>query len=117
MSDLAQILRDLIIAAAAEQPVIGPLEESVKWGEASFTPVRKNTGSSVRIQPRKNGDVALMFICTTGLVERFAEIYPGLFKTEGKRALVFSEDAKIPGTEIKHVVAIALTYKLPKASH
>ena len=66
----------------------------------------------MRIQPRKNGDVALMFICTTGLVERFAEIYPGVFNIEGNRALVFSESDAIPEAELKHVIAMALTHKL-----
>ena len=112
MSGLESKLRVLIFEAASEQPIIGPLEESVKWGEASFTPVRKNVGSSVRIQPRKNGDVALMFICTTGLVERFAETYPGVFNVEGKRALVFSKSAIIPNAETKHAIAMALTFKV-----
>ena len=112
MTALEAKLRDLIAAAAFEQPIIGQLEETVKWGEASFTPVRKNIGSSVRLQPRKNGDVALMFICTTDLVERFQDMYPGVFKTEGKRALVFSAGGKLPELEIKHVIAMALTHKL-----
>jgi Domain of unknown function (DU1801) len=112
VSSLEQKLRELIFTAASTHPAIGPLEESVKWGEASFTPVRKNVGSSVRIQPRKNGDVALMFICTTGLVERFAEIYPGVFNLEGKRALVFRENQALPAAELKHAIAIALTNKL-----
>jgi hypothetical protein len=112
MTALETKLRELIFTAAAEQAIIGPLEESIKWGEASFTPIRKNVGSSVRIQPRKNGDVALMFICTTGLVERCAENYPGVFKTEGKRALVFARDKAIPEAETKHAIAMALTHKL-----
>ncbi len=112
MSELALKLRTLIFAVAAEQPLIGLLEESIKWGEASFTPQRKNVGSSVRIQPRKNGDVALMFICTTGLVERFVEVYPGLFNVEGKRALVFKGDKSIPEIETKHAIAMALTHKV-----
>ena len=112
MTPLEIKLRELIFAAAFEQPIIGELEETVKWGEASFTPVRKNIGSSVRLQPRKNGDVALMFICTTGLVEWFQDIYPGVFKTQGKRALVFSAGENMPEPEIKHVIAMALTHKL-----
>ena len=46
-------LKDLIQEVASERPEIGPLEESLKWGEQSFTPVKRNTGSSVRIQPRR----------------------------------------------------------------
>jgi hypothetical protein len=53
-----------------------------------------------------------MFICTTGLVERFAEIYPGVFNLEGKRALVFRENQALPEAELKHAIAIALTNKL-----
>jgi hypothetical protein len=112
MSALRDRLRDLIHESAAEHPQIGPLEKSTKWGDESFTPARKNTGSSVRIQPRANGDVGLMFICTTGLVGRISQTYPGLFKIEGQRALIFHDISAIPLAETKHAIAMALTHKL-----
>ncbi|WP_210421537.1 hypothetical protein [Hoeflea halophila] len=37
-------LKALIHEVAAERPEIGPLEESLKWGEQSFTPAKRNIG-------------------------------------------------------------------------
>jgi hypothetical protein len=43
-----------------------------------------------RIAPRDNGDVALMFICHTNLVEEFRGLYPDGLAFEGNRAIVLS---------------------------
>lgn len=104
-------LKSIIFATAAESPRIGPLDESLKWGEPSFTPQKKNVGSSVRLAQR-DGAVAVMFICTTKLVDRFREIYPDDFNFEGSRALVFTAGEAIPKEQLKHCIAMALTNKL-----
>jgi hypothetical protein len=112
MSSILERLRDIIQETSVEHPEIGPIEKSTKWGDESYAPARKRIGSSVRLQPRAGGEVALMFICTTGLVAKFRETYPGLFTTEGERAVVFSPGRPIPDAETRHIVAMALTNKL-----
>lgn len=104
-------LRELILDVAANLPQVGPLEESLKWGEPSYTPQRKNTGSSVRIAPRKDGRVALHFICHTGLIEEFRELYPHL-NFEGKRGIIIDPAKPLPTDELRHCIAKALTYFL-----
>ncbi|MEM8539790.1 MAG: DUF1801 domain-containing protein [Pseudomonadota bacterium] len=110
-SDLFSELKSLIFEAAEQSPRIGDLEESLKWGEPSFTPKKKNVGSSVRLAQR-DGAVAMMFICTTKLVDRFQEIYPDDFNYEGGRALVFNAGEAVPKEQLKHCIAMALTNKL-----
>jgi hypothetical protein len=107
-------LKALIYQTAADNPEIGPLEESLKWGEQSFTPVKRNTGSSVRIQPRADGDAALMFICHTKLVEEFRGLYPEALIYEGNRAIVLSRGTEPDREALSHCIALALTYKLRK---
>ena len=107
-------LRALIYQTAADRPEIGPLEESLKWGEQSFTPVKRNTGSSVRIQARANGGAALMFICHTNLVEEFRGLYPDALTYEGNRAIVLSGENQPDREALSHCIALALTYKLRK---
>ena len=107
-------LKALICKVAADTPEIGPLEESVKWGEQSFTPVKRNVGSSVRIQPRADGAAALMFICHTNLVEEFRRLYPDALKYEGNRAIVLSGEDELDREALAHCIALALTYKLRK---
>jgi len=109
----ADDLRKLIAEAAAADGRVGPLVESVKWGEASFAPQRANTGSSVRIRLRDSAVPALMFICTTGLVDEFRTIYGDTLTFEGNRALVIDDAAVRHRDAVKHCVVMTLTHKLP----
>ena len=111
---LADHLRGLIAETARETDGVGEIAESVKWGEPSFAPVRPRVGSSVRLQERANGDVALMFICHTGLVERFRELYGDMLTLEGNRAIVLSGGEALPADALKHCIAMTLTYHLGK---
>ena len=108
-SDLAP-LRQLVLSVAASNPAIGSLAESLKWGEPSYTPQKKGIGSSVRIALRKDGMVALNFICHTGLVDRFREIYGDSLAFEGNRTIVMDPSKPLPEPELRHCIAMALTY-------
>jgi len=107
------ILRRLIAEAAAASG-IGDIVESVKWGQPSFAPARPRVGSSVRIEHRANGDVGLMFICHTGLVDRFRDIYGDRLRFEANRAIVIGAGDIVPEEEIRHCIAMALTYHLAR---
>ncbi|GAB5463798.1 DUF1801 domain-containing protein [Hoeflea alexandrii] len=107
-------LKTLINQVAEATPEIGPLEESLKWGEQSFTPLKRNVGSSVRIAPRPDGKLALMFICHTNLVDEFRGLYPDALTYEGNRAIVLSPGIDADREALKHCIALALTYKLRK---
>ena len=104
-------LKSLIHRVAEERPEIGPLEESLKWGEQSFTPAKRNVGSSVRIARRNDGGLALMFICHTNLVDEFRGLYPDALNYEGNR---LASDAVPDREALEHCIALALTYKLRK---
>lgn len=107
---MIETARQLIEQAARETEGVGPLAENVKWGEPSFAPAKRNTGSSVRLQQRANGDVALMFICHTGLVEEFRELYGDRLEFEGNRAIVLKSGQEYDAAAVKHCIALALTY-------
>jgi hypothetical protein len=107
-------LKALILEAAATVPDIGPLEESVKWGQPSFAPVKPNIGSSVRIEQRDDGSHALMFICTTGLVEEFRTLYDDTLACEGKRAILIPAGPLPDRAALTHCIQLALTNKLRK---
>ena len=107
-------LKALIHEVAVRTPGVGPLAESLKWGEQSFTPAKANIGSSVRIQPREGGDLALMFICHTNLVEEFRALYPDTLAFEGNRAIVIESGTPLDREALSHCIGLALTYKLRK---
>ena len=111
-----ETLKALIHEAAREVPDIGLLEETVKWGQPSFAPVKPNIGSSVRIETRADGDHALMFICTSGLVDEFRTFYADTLHFDRKRAIVIPA-AELPDRDaLKHCIQLALTHKLRKRS-
>jgi hypothetical protein len=105
-------LRALIHETAASTDGVGAIAESVKWGEPSFAPEKPRIGSSVRLADRPDGSVAMMFICHTGLVGQFRDLYPDSFAYEGNRALVFEPADTIDTAALSHCVAMALTWYL-----
>ena len=102
-------LRVLVHQTANEIEEIKELEESLKWGQPSFVAKPKGLGSSVRIDKRDDG-VSVYFICNTGLVDQFREIYPDTFNYKGNREIHFAVDENLPEDELSHCIAMALTY-------
>jgi len=102
-------LREMVLKTASEIDGLQKLEETLKWGEPSY--LTKN-GSTVRMDwKEKNPEqVAVYFKCTSKLVPTFRAIYKDKFNFEGNRAIVFKLKDKIPVTELKHCIALALTY-------
>ena len=111
-------LRQLVLETAAGTQGVGDISESLKWGQPSFVTESPKSGSTIRIDAvRDRPDaVAMYFICTSGLVERFREQYPDTFNYEGNRALVFRVKDDLPEAELSHCIAMALTSKLKAPS-
>jgi len=107
-------LRELIFAAAADLPGIGGLAETLKWGQPAYLTGKPKTGSTIRIDAFAGRDesYAMYFHCQSRLVESFRTLYPQSFAFEGKRALVFGLQDKIPEAELKHCISMALTYHI-----
>ena len=99
----------VLILEAAEENQLGSVEESLKWGEASFS---VKGGSAVRIDwKKKYPDKCFVFFqCQTRLIETFKEMYGDTFKYDGKRAIVLQLSQKLPVLELKHCIALSLQY-------
>ena len=102
-------LRQLIFDAASEIDDIGEIEETTRWGEPSY--IAKG-GSTVRMdwKSSKPAQYAMYFHCKTKLVDTFKELYRDTFKFEGNRAIIFNLEDEIPVEELKHCIALSLTY-------
>jgi Domain of unknown function (DU1801) len=109
-----EALRRLILDTARKTEGVGALEETLKWGQVSYLTSASKSGSTVRIDRVKSADrVAVYFHCQTNLVETFRELYPNL-SYSGNRAILLDADKKLPEAELRHCVALALTYHLNK---
>ena len=102
-------LRKLVIDTAKEIESIEEIEETLKWGEPSFL-VKK--GSTIRMdwKEKKPDQYAMYFKCTSKLVRTFKEVYSDTFNYETTRAIVFKLDDKIPTSELKECIGMALQY-------
>ena len=104
-----QYLRELVIETAEETEGVTELEETLRWGEPSF--VTKN-GSTLRMDWKEKtpGQYAMYFQCTSRLVDTFRLVFNYEFQYEGKRAIVFQLNQKIPELELKECIKASLIY-------
>jgi hypothetical protein len=109
VKDKMQFLRELVIETAEETEGVSALEETLKWGEPGF--VTKH-GSTIRMdwKPKTPDQYALYFQCTSRLVDTFRMVFDDIFQYEGKRAIVFRLNEKIPVEVLKKCIKAALTY-------
>ncbi len=108
-------LRRLILDTAKATKGVGPLEETLKWGQPSYLTAESGSGSTIRIDQVKPATVqyAVYFHCQTNLVETFRELYPEL-SYSGNRAILLNVADRVPEAALRHCVALALTYHLNK---
>jgi hypothetical protein len=106
-------LRELVFDVATRTKGVGPLTETLKWGQPSYLTEETRSGSTVRIDRLKKGDgYAIYFHCRSGLVPTFRELYPDTFRFDGKRALLFEAGEHLPVRALSHCIGLALTHHL-----
>ncbi|MBV1934401.1 MAG: DUF1801 domain-containing protein [Parvibaculaceae bacterium] len=109
-------IRKLILAVPRQHPEIGELEETLKWGEPSYLPRKKNIGSTVRLnwRPDYGEKVGLFVMCSTTLIAEFKTRYETELAFEGKRCVWVPMKGALPTAPLKHCISLALTYHLRK---
>jgi hypothetical protein len=92
------------------------LQETLKWGQPSYLTAETKSGSTIRIDGvNGNASQYAMFVhCQTDLVATFRELYPKQLTYGGNRSVIFEVNGDIPEPELRHCVALALTYHLNK---
>lgn len=111
-------VRDLVFSEAARHAEIGELVETLKWGQLSYLPLKSRVGTTVRFDavPGCPSKLAMYLNCQTTLVDGIRQLYPATFEFKGNREIVFDADAAMPETELRHCIALALTYHLKKTA-
>jgi hypothetical protein len=91
---------------------VGPVEETLRWGQPSYLTAQSGSGSTIRIDRVRSrpGRYAMYFHCRTTLVETFKRRHPGTFRYEGNRAILFEAHEKVPVGVLSRCIALALTY-------
>lgn len=107
-------LRTLVYQVAAEDPRIGPLTETLKWGEPAYLTAKTRAGTTLRLAVKK-GDAertGMFFHCQTRVADRIKELYPETFEFDGTRGLLFAPGVGLPVEAVKGCMVLVLTYHL-----
>ena len=109
-------LRALIFETADAIDGVGPLTETLKWGEPAYLTEASKSGSTIRIGWKKAAPTryALYFNCNTSLVETFRAQFGDDLTFEGNRAIVFDMNDPLPTAMVASCIASALTYHRDK---
>ncbi|MDJ0788417.1 MAG: DUF1801 domain-containing protein [Myxococcota bacterium] len=110
-------LRALIFETAAATEGVGPIEETLKWGEPAYLTSESKSGSTIRIHWKESAprEYAMCFHCQTTLVSDFRRQFPDVFRFDGNRRIVFEAGDRLPKGPLASCIAAALTYHLDKA--
>ncbi|WP_299297883.1 hypothetical protein [uncultured Tateyamaria sp.] len=97
------------VADAAE---VGPLDESLKWGQPAWRPRRARTGSTLRMtwSPETPDHLLVYVDCKTDLAEQMEARFPGQFDNDGRRAMTFEIGADLPEDALWQLAYLTFTY-------
>ena len=109
-------VRAMIFAAAGDDIRIGPIAETLKWGEPAYLTMATGSGSTIRLGWPKGdpGRAAIYFNCRTSLVGDFRTLFGNAFVYEGNRAVLLPVEADFDREALKAMLGMALTYHAAK---
>jgi hypothetical protein len=105
-------VRDLIFETANVIGTVGPLTESLKWGEPAYLTQATGSGTTVRLGRSRSSERewAVLFNCRTTLVDDFRERFPDVFAYEKSRAILLDAGKPLPKAPLSTCLGMALTY-------
>jgi hypothetical protein len=100
-----------LIDTASTTAGVGPITETLKWGEPAYLTNATRSGSTIRLGWRAAtpDHFAIFFNCQTTLVDTFRTVFPEL-EYEANRAIVLSASETLPTETLRECFAAALTY-------
>ncbi len=106
-------LRALIFAVAED---IGGVNETLKWGQPAYLPIRARTGTTIRLgSVRKAPEAcALLVHCQTNLIDTYRGLFGDELTFQSNRAVLFKPEAALPKRAVRHCIERALTYHARK---
>lgn len=109
-------VRELIFSTASQDHCIGPLTETLKWGEPAYLTDVTGSGSTIRLgwPTSSPAYAAVYFSCKTNLVQTFREIFPRSFEYSGNRAILLPIEKPMDQDALAFCIRMALTYHITK---
>ena len=110
--DILFDLRRIIFEPAAEDPDIGRLTETLKWGQPAYLTEESRSGTTIRLGIGNTGSIALYTHCQTTVISDFQTLFPEAFTYEGNRAVHLDPAATLPEDHLSALIRSALRYKI-----
>lgn len=107
-------LRQLILDVASRDAQIGPLEETLKWGQPACLTSATKSGTTLRLGVPKAGGYAVFCHCQTTVISDFKALFGDDFAFDGNRAVLFCSDETPDVTKLALLISAALRYHLKK---
>ena len=111
--DRLMVIRSLILDVAGAIDGVGPLEETLKWGEPAYLTPKSRSGSTLRMawKDQHPEHVSLFVNCQTSLIDTYRSLFPEL-ECHGNREVRLPLKEATPAC-LRECIAMALTYKKP----
>ena len=105
-------IRTLLFAVAAQTEGVGPLTETLKWGEPAYLTEASRSGTTIRLGATRSSPAAaaVLLNCKTNLVETFRASFADVFAFEGNRAVIMPMAGPLPQAPLALCLRAALTY-------
>jgi Domain of unknown function (DU1801) len=105
-------VRELIFETAAGIKGVGPLTETLKWGEPAYLTEATGSGSTIRLGWFRSSErlCAVLFNCRTTLVDDFRSQFPDVFAYEKNRAILLDAGKPLPAAPLSACLGMALAY-------
>ena len=105
-------VRELIFETAAAIESVGPLTETLKWGEPAYLTQATGSGSTIRLGWLRSSEraCAVLFNCRTTLIDDFRSQFPDVFAYEKNRAILLDAREPLPEAPLRSCLKMALTY-------
>lgn len=124
IADWPQAAQDHLKAARriacdmAQSAAIGPLEESLKWGQPAWRPRAPRTGATLRLNwsPSHPDHLMALVDCKTDLASQMSISFPGQFLNDGRRSLSFDLAHPLPGDAFAQLAHLTFTYHRRKTA-
>ncbi|MGB1236270.1 MAG: DUF1801 domain-containing protein [Planktomarina sp.] len=102
-------LRTLIFETAKTLGV-GPISETLKWGQASYVPTTPKTGTAVRLGIPKTGGIGMYVHCQTDIIGPLSAVFPPTVQLDKTRGILFPDQIDDPAATA--LIRAAFTYYL-----
>ena len=108
-------IRHILLSTAMDNPQVGKLQETLKWGEPAYLTSQTKTGTTIRVawKAKHPEYIGIYFNCRTSLVATIKDLFPNDFRFEGSRGLLLKLD-KFPVNTLSYCFEMALLYHIKK---